>query len=241
MNYTNDARGSIAIPFAISLTGLAAAGFAAINLGNINSLKETAQSTVDSAALAIASGTETKNYQKLAQSYITQNFNSGEFQNTSVYTNFDASNNVWTVKMSGKIKNSMGSLLGDSTITATASATADQPQKLSDMSFTPGNTSGWFDKTVTLFGINARTQQTDRFWNLSYRYNRGSPSVNMSNSNIKVSGYSSLYLRMDIDPNSYGFAGNGSYTTNSTNSSARINYIMIGGQVLTAPLISSQQ
>ncbi len=238
-HFAADPAGSVAISFAVGLTALVTVVFAAINFGTLVTVRSKMQAAADTAALSLASSFVTSGTKQAAQNYFDSSYQSDTLASPVLDVVYDNAANTWQVTASGSVDNALANLFGVSKIAVTSVATAQPGKKLTDLTFTPGSAKGWFDKTVTLYATSGGDPTPKALWSMNYTYDpaTGGKSIVMSDSKaIDIVNADHIYLQMDIDPNSYGFAGNGTYQSNRTDGTDYINYIRQDGVVLSGPL-----
>lgn len=122
-------------------------------------------------------------------------------------------------------------------IVVRAAAEAKMRPAIQQFRFSPGPAKGWFNKTVTLFGVFEVDGKdvSKPLWSMHYQYQPYS-ITSTSSGWISVENAKSAYLRMDVDPNSRGFSQYSIYQENRTDNQDLIGYIRKGTEPLAKPI-----
>ena len=233
-----DCRGNISMLFGISGVALLIGAGTAINLVEQNNAQANLQAAADAAVLALASANEQSNVAQEAQNYIDTNLAGQNLvAGTASTASYDTAASEWNVAISGHVKYALPNLFTRDAVSASATATATLPTKLTEMKFRPGTAKGWFDKTVRLMAVLRPGDPPTELWRMDYKYNGGSPTVTSTSSTwVDLQNATSVYMQMDIDPNSFGWNDGHVYQTNRTDQPDYIGYIQQDGTALAGPI-----
>ncbi len=243
VGFAGNDGGNVAIVFALSLVVLLGGAGVALDYNNLVRTKSEMQGALDATVLAAAKAPFVEGHasgswsKKKASDFYLANVKKGSVSEWNAIAG--KSSSTITASASFEQKNLFLGVIGrkKDRITVRAGAEAKAHPATQRFRFTPGPAKGWFNKTVTLFGVFEEDGKDviKPLWSMHYEYLPFS-ITQTSSSWVSVENAKSGYLQMDIDPLSKGFAQYAHYQTNRTDQPELIDYIRVDTKVLDKPI-----